>query len=146
MYTTKDLKRISNANKYDSKKNTKEYKDALKENQAKTFTERLQYRKDNIKSKNKYSGLSKTNLAWFITELLVIYVASGESDWNITLAPLYALTCFISVAILSSFNALRCARVYKLGIYKKSNMVFLILHIFMFLSSLLYCIKIGGIL
>ena len=56
MYTTKDLKRISNANKYDSKKNTKEYKDALKENQAKTFTERLQYRMDNINSKNKYSG------------------------------------------------------------------------------------------
>lgn len=141
MYTTKDLKRISNANKYNSKKNTKEYKDALKENQAKTFTEKLQYRMDNINSKNKYSGLFKTNLAWFITELLVLYVASGESDWNITLSPLYVLTCFISVAILSSFNALRCARVYKLGIYKKSNMVFLILHIFMFLSSLLYCIK-----
>lgn len=142
LYTTKDLKRISDNHKYDFQKNTVEYKNAVKESSAKTFSQKLQYRLDNLNQKNKYSSITKSNIAWLLTELFVIYIASGESEFGKILPPYQTLIATIIVICLSAFNALRSAKIYNLGVFKKSNMFFIITHTIIFLASLSFCFQI----
>lgn len=142
LYTTKDLKKISNRHKYDFQKNTVEYKNAVKESNAKTFTQKLQYRLDNLNQKNKYSNITKSNIAWLFTELLVLYIASGESEFGKILSSYQTFIATVIVVCLSAFNALRSAKVYNLGVFKKSNMFFVITHTIIFLASLSFCFQI----
>lgn len=136
LHNTEDLKKISDNHKYDYQKNTKDYKNIEKEKNAKDFKTKLKYKLDNLTQKNKYSSISKSNIAWFMTEIIVLYVITGRSQFGVLFTPIQTILIAIVISCLSAFNALRSAKIYRIGVYKKSNMFFIICHSIIFLSSL----------
>ena len=127
---------------YSPKTYNKEMRNAMKVKTGKTKVERINARLENLRQNNKYSDNFRNNLSTLFVVLILYGMISVPTFFIYIKLP--AISRFVALVILAficAFRSLKSARIFRIGIYKKSNAIFVGIYTFIFFPLVIEAIE-----
>lgn len=125
-------------NVYSPSKYTQEMRSAMKVKTGKTKAERIEARINNIHQRNKYSNNFRSNISTLFVVLMFYGMISVPNfPFYFKTHVLIKFIILIFLAIICAFRTFKSAKIFRIGIYKKSNAIFVGIYTFIFFPLLI---------